>query len=66
MDKLLFDAFPAEIRRKIGFCFREKSGEYYVFPAEGYRISKGSESGYLKARSFQSICNMTDLIVSVM
>lgn len=65
MDLLLFNAFPADIRHKIGFCFREKSGEYYVFPAEGYRISKGGESGYLKARSFQSICNMIDLIVSV-
>ena len=64
MDWLLHNALPEENRKKVGFCFREKHGVYYAFPAEGYKIMPGSGFGsYINARNFRSLVDLTGLLI---
>lgn len=64
MDHLLYDALPEAIRKKVGFCFREKHGTYYVFPAEGYKIIPGSGYvSYIDARNLKSLIDLSDLLI---
>lgn len=64
MDRLMYDAFPAEVRGKIGFCFRERNGDYYAFPADGYKVASGSDyHHYIKSHSFKSLLDLCAQIV---